>query len=121
LGPASCEKKLSLLWAEWLRQEILEPVLHRHVVVTIPFGGRIGESRTADTGRYDGHRWEELSGREPEPRNHESMAYDEARGALVLFGGHDGDFVFGDTWERRAGAWSRVCSERPRRRVDNGH
>ena len=32
----SCEKKRSLLWAEWLRQEVLEPVPHSHVVVTIP-------------------------------------------------------------------------------------
>ena len=32
----SCEKKRSLLWAEWLRHEVLEPVPHRHVVVTIP-------------------------------------------------------------------------------------
>jgi hypothetical protein len=32
----SCEKKRSLLWAEWLQHEVLEPVPHRHVVVTIP-------------------------------------------------------------------------------------
>jgi len=32
----SCEKKRSLLWAEWLQQEVLEPVPHRHVVVTMP-------------------------------------------------------------------------------------
>jgi hypothetical protein len=32
----SCEKKRSLLWAEWLKQEVLEVVPHRHVVVTIP-------------------------------------------------------------------------------------
>jgi hypothetical protein len=32
----SCEKKRSLLWAEWLREEVLEAVPHRHVVVTIP-------------------------------------------------------------------------------------
>jgi hypothetical protein len=32
----SCEKKHSLLWAEWLRQQVLQPVPHRHVVVTIP-------------------------------------------------------------------------------------
>jgi hypothetical protein len=32
----SCEKKKSLLWAEWLREEVLAPVPHRHVVVTIP-------------------------------------------------------------------------------------
>jgi hypothetical protein len=32
----SCEKKRSLLWAEWLREEVLAPVPHRHIVVTIP-------------------------------------------------------------------------------------
>ena len=32
----SCEKKRSLLWAEWLQQEVLEPVAHRHVVLTMP-------------------------------------------------------------------------------------
>jgi hypothetical protein len=32
----SCEKKRSILWAEWLREEVLEPVPHRHVVFTMP-------------------------------------------------------------------------------------
>ena len=32
----SCEKKRSILWAEWLREEVLEPVPHRHVVLTMP-------------------------------------------------------------------------------------
>ena len=32
----SCEKKRSLLRAEWLREEVLEPVPHRHVVFTMP-------------------------------------------------------------------------------------
>ncbi len=32
----SCEKKRSILWAEWLREEVLEAVPHRHVVATIP-------------------------------------------------------------------------------------
>jgi len=32
----SCEKKKQLLWAEWLREEALLPVAHRHVVLTIP-------------------------------------------------------------------------------------
>ncbi len=30
------KKKRSLLWAEWLREELLEPVPHRHVVLTMP-------------------------------------------------------------------------------------
>jgi hypothetical protein len=32
----SCEKKKQLLWAEWLRGQLLAPVSHRHVVLTIP-------------------------------------------------------------------------------------
>jgi len=31
----SCEKKKQLLWAEWPRQELLAPVAHCHVVLTI--------------------------------------------------------------------------------------
>jgi serine/threonine protein kinase len=33
---SSCEKKRQLLWAEWLSEEVLAPVSHRHVVLTIP-------------------------------------------------------------------------------------
>ncbi len=32
----SCEKKKQLLWAEWLCEEVLADVAHRHVVLTIP-------------------------------------------------------------------------------------
>ena len=32
----SCEKKRSVLWAEWLQKEVLAPVPHRHVVMTMP-------------------------------------------------------------------------------------
>jgi hypothetical protein len=32
----SCEKKRALVWAEWVRGELLEAVAHRHVVFTIP-------------------------------------------------------------------------------------
>lgn len=32
----SCEKKRQLLWAEWLCKDVLAPVSHRHVVLTIP-------------------------------------------------------------------------------------
>jgi Transposase zinc-binding domain/Putative transposase len=32
----SCEKKKQLLWAEWLREDVLLQIAHRHVVLTIP-------------------------------------------------------------------------------------
>ena len=31
----SCEKKRQLLWAKWLRKEVLAQIAHRHVVLTI--------------------------------------------------------------------------------------
>jgi hypothetical protein len=33
---AECEKKRQLLWAEWLQKEMLAPVAHRHVILTMP-------------------------------------------------------------------------------------
>ena len=32
----SCERKKQLLWAEWLRDDLLASVPHRHMVLTIP-------------------------------------------------------------------------------------
>ena len=32
----SCEKKSQPLWAEWPCKEVLAPVSHRHVALTIP-------------------------------------------------------------------------------------
>jgi hypothetical protein len=32
----SCEKKRQILWAEWLCEEVLAKVAHRHLVLTIP-------------------------------------------------------------------------------------
>ena len=32
----SCEKKKQLRWAQWLHEEVLLPVAHRHLVLTIP-------------------------------------------------------------------------------------
>jgi hypothetical protein len=34
--PSREKKKQQLLWAEWLREELLLPMAHRHVVLTIP-------------------------------------------------------------------------------------
>jgi hypothetical protein len=39
----------------------------------------------------------------------------------VLFGGHDGTRVFGDTWEWTGERWVLVDSVSSRPRIDNGH
>jgi hypothetical protein len=57
----------------------------------------------------------------PSPRNHSALAFDRARDRIVLFGGHDGELVFGDTWEFDGQAWALVASVGAERRIDNGH
>jgi len=49
------------------------------------------------------------------------MAYDARRRRIVLFGGHDGDNVFGDVWEWDGVRWTLVDDVAPRARVDNDH
>jgi hypothetical protein len=49
------------------------------------------------------------------------MAYDSRRRRTVLFGGHDGENVFGDTWEWDGRRWTLQAGVPPRRRADNGH
>jgi hypothetical protein len=49
------------------------------------------------------------------------MAYDRRRARVVLYGGHDGDRVFGDLWEWDGTSWRLVLAAPPEVRVANGH
>ena len=42
----------------------------------------------------------------PSPRYDAGMAYDAARGQVVLFGGQDAFSFFGDTWTWDGAAWT---------------
>ncbi|MCK6550072.1 hypothetical protein L6R52_29830, partial [Myxococcota bacterium] len=59
---------------------------------------------------YRDRRWERLEVDGPPPRVDWSLAYDEARDQVVLFGGgrlySSGDIVMGDTWTFDGEAWS---------------
>jgi hypothetical protein len=48
----------------------------------------------------------------PSPRTDFGLALDEDAGALVLFGGHAGTRLLGDTWMYRSGSWKPVPSPR---------
>src|SRR5262245_11281982 len=66
----------------------------RHRLVL--FGGysaRLGESRLGDTWEWDGDIWRRVSTTGPSPRAGHAMAYDSARGRVVLFGGYDGTYL----------------------------
>src|SRR5205807_9343822 len=44
----------------------------------------------------------------PAPREEAAMAYDAARGNLVLFGGANGTTAFGDTWTFDGTTWTQL-------------
>ncbi|MFN7973533.1 MAG: hypothetical protein U0166_14480 [Acidobacteriota bacterium] len=71
----------------------------------IYFAGRNGQSY-GETFDYDGARWNDVTPTpSPSPRQALVMAYDSARGVVVVFGGSDAVGYLNDTWEFRSGAW----------------
>ena len=61
-----------------------------------------------DTWTWDGTRWTEVGTTGPGARFMHAMAYDAARGRIVLYGGGTGDASFDDTWEWEGGRWLKV-------------
>jgi hypothetical protein len=53
----------------------------------------------------------------PSPRSGHAMAYDSARGRVVLFGGFSSGVRQGDTWEWDGGAWAQRATTGPTPRV----
>ena len=82
----------------------------RHVPVV--FGGLLvdpnGQNVPFDSGTWEwnGTQWEgPLHFVEPPPRSDAAMAYDDARGVCVLFGGHLNNLAFNDTYEWDGSKW----------------
>lgn len=79
------------------------------------FGGYEGEPTSAtslsDTWMWDGSTWTQLSpAQSPSPRDHHAMAYDAARGEILLFGGVLNNSAtatqhLGDTWSWDGTTW----------------
>jgi hypothetical protein len=67
----------------------------------ILFGGAVGSQGPAnDTWQWDGKHWAQRGDFGPQPREITAMAYDGARGRVVLFGGYvSPSSFFTDTWE----------------------
>lgn len=120
----------------WLRAATLGPPIREGHAMTfdagtgevILFGGSppggLGFSPPPldDTWSWDGTSWTQLADGGPAGRERHAMAYDTARGEIVLFGGLHSDnenfIVFGDTWVWDGATWTQVSSTGPSPRYD---
>jgi hypothetical protein len=81
----------------------------RNVVVV--FGGRDGAAHNNETWEFDGSNWSNRSASllsAPGARVNAEMVFDSQRNVVVLFGGHNGADVLGDTWEYDGTDWAQV-------------
>ena len=86
------------------------------------FGGWDGKKRITDTKIFRNGLWSKLSPvHSPKPRNHSALIYDSFKKAFFLYGGHEGDHVFGDLWSFKNLSWTLIQDEVPKRRLDNDH
>jgi hypothetical protein len=90
-------------------------VFDRDTGTVLMWGGTTGGSgHLGDLWRWDGSRWTEVAVPEPRPgrRVGASMAYDAARGRIVLYGGRARDNgqvrTLDDMWEWDGARWTRV-------------
>ncbi|MBN2359098.1 MAG: hypothetical protein JXR83_06565, partial [Deltaproteobacteria bacterium] len=84
--------------------------LHGRIVM---FGGLDAESHSLqDTWEWDGFQWQEMTpgSANPAARRDHAMAYDWARGRVVLFGGW-GNAYLQDTWEWDGHTWVELTPE----------
>lgn len=91
---------------------------------TVLFGGFVGGAnpRLGDTWLFDGSSWTQVfPASSPSPRDGHRMAYDAARGELVLFGGNDGSPAFqsGETWLWDGATWQLGSSSGPPPRTEH--
>ncbi len=94
----------------------------------VMFGGRVGTGTAAldDTWEWNGTSWSNVTppSGNPAARFGHQLAFDAARGRVVLFGGWQGIFpisLFDDTWEWDGTSWTLITpqSARPRARRDH--
>ena len=85
-----------------------DPVRRRVVV----FGGAVGRTLGENTYEWDGTRWHEFAVPGPGPRVGHGMAWSEADGGVVLYGGFAGE-RFRDLWRWDGRSWSRLAEGGP--------
>jgi hypothetical protein len=94
--------------------------------VLLLFGGASASEVRADLWRWRADSWNSSRANGPDPRTFTAMAYDSARGEVVLFGGSrvlfgDGTSppaLLADTWILRDDDWTRVSASGPSSRAE---
>ncbi len=71
-----------------------------------------------DTWEWDGFSWFESAASAPAARRNHAMAFDAARGKVVLYGGlfetwEEGETYFADTWEWDGSSWTEIATSGP--------
>ena len=86
---------------------------------TVLFGGFNTDGTLNDTWEWDGTNWQQVTpafaagnpfpppGTQPEARAYHALTFDTVRNRVVLYGGEDTFFSFGDQWEWDGLAWLR--------------
>ncbi len=109
-------------WAERTMSGGNPPARHAHAMAydeanerTILFGGIVCGSDDctyySDTWAWDGETWTHMACNTPGSRDFHAMAYDSARGRIVLFGGReDGKYDRDETWEWTGSDWVSVST-----------
>jgi len=78
------------------------------------FGGfRPGGGYAGQTWEWDKAGWRRVEADGPSPRNSPTLAFDERRGTVLLFGGDDRRGPKGDTWEWNGSVWTQVLTSGP--------
>ncbi len=49
------------------------------------------------------------------------MIYNSEKNSFFLYGGHDGENIFGDMWEFKNRKWTLLFEEPSRKRLENGY
>src|SRR5262245_47241986 len=69
---------------------------------------------------WDGAQWQTVTASGPTPRWNHAMAFDLARGAVLLFGGMgQGNVLLGDTWQWDGSHWSQLATIGPAPRTQH--
>lgn len=94
--------------------------------VVVAFGGQAasGSGLPNNTWTWDGTTWTDRGAGISPARTNSAMAFDEARGVGVLFGGGDGaanGVSYGDTWLWNGTSWARVAEGAAAPSPRNGH